>query len=274
LVFVLVPRRFAVALPVVVLLFYGAANRPVEGITHSASVHSYIGGIRHPPRDWIDEAVGRNANVASLWWTGSNAVPYWESQFFNRSVNRAYTLSGPYDGLLHAFTRIQIRPSGAVLDLDSRPIRERYVLTDIGTRLRGRLVGRNDPVGLVVYEVDGPLTTVERLDGLYPDYWTGRGFAYQRFDCEPATLLLSIENNPLIHPARFAVPVFVNGVATRPLRFAPSPRRYAVSIPLRPQGGVCAVDLRMPVASATVVTPGDFRELGLRFLSVRYSPRR
>jgi hypothetical protein len=275
LLFVLIPRRFAVVLPVLVLGFYVAANRPVEGFTHLASVQSREDGVGVAPRDWIDQAVARNRHVASLWWAGTDAVPYWESQFFNRSVDHAYTLSGPYDGLFHTFTHVLLLPSGELPQSIGTTIRERYVLTDTGTRLRGRVVARNDRAALVVYDLGSARLSVgERIDGLYPDNWSYPRFLYRRFGCEPGSVVFSIENNPLIHPRPFTVPVLMNGTETRRLRFARSPRRYFVSVPVRPQGGICSVEMTMPTGPASRVTAGDQRELGLRFSSVRYSPGR
>jgi hypothetical protein len=273
--FVLIPRRFAVVLPVLVLGFYVAANRPVEGFTHLASVQSREDGIGTAPRDWIDRAVGSEKHVASLWWSGTDAVPYWESQFFNRSMERAYTLSGPYDGLFHTFTQVLLLPSGELPQSIGPTIYERYVLTDTGTRLRGRIVALNDRAALAVYDMgSGRLSVGERIDGLYPDNWSYPRFLYRRFGCKPGTVVFSIENNPLVHPKSFTVPVVVNGSVTDRFRFARSPRQYVVSVPVRPEGKICSVEMTMPTGPASRVTPGDARQLGLRFQGIRYFPRR
>jgi hypothetical protein len=60
------------------------------------------------PRDWIDRAVGRDAEVATLWW-GGPVLPFWELDFFNRSVGRAYSISGTYDTL--PMTLVEPRPT-------------------------------------------------------------------------------------------------------------------------------------------------------------------
>jgi hypothetical protein len=272
--FVLIPRRFAVLLPVLVLLYYGATTRPIEGFTRGASISSYRYGIGIPPRDWIDEAVGRDANVASYWWSGLNATPFWESQFFNRSLGRAYTLGTPYDGLFATFTFTRVAPSGAIFTSDERRIRERYVMTDRGTHLDGKVVVRNRANDLVVYEVQGPLRTVERIDGRYPDDWSGDSMAYQRFACKGGRLHLAMENNPLIHPKPFELQLNVHGGELRRVQITPGRRRYRETLPLRSRDGRCVVDFRMPASSATVVNAGDLRNLGLRFTEVRYEPPR
>jgi len=271
LAFLLIPRRWAPLLLLVLMVYFVAAARPVEGFTHGASVGSYNFGVGSAPPDWIDRRV--DGEVASFWWTGSNAVPFWLAEFFNRDVKRAYTLSGPYDGLVHTFTYLQLRPSGLLVDGEGRPVRERYLLTDRGSRLQGRVVARNRTADLVVYELDGPAKGIERVDGLFTDDWSGPSFSYRRYACPGGTLRMTIESNPLLHRAPFTAPVS-NGVITRTVRFERGQRRTTVSIPLRPVDGVCQVTMTMPVSSAAKIRAGDLRELGLRFRSLRYeSPR-
>lgn len=273
LLFAIVPRRVAVILPISVLLFYAAANRPVEGFTNGASVSAFVAGIGSGPRDWVDRAVGRDADVATFWYAGSNAYPYWHAQFFNRSVNRTYTRTGAYDGLVTSFNHVSIRSSGAVVDLRGRPVRERYVVTDFATRLEGAVVGRN-PVGMTIYALDGPLTVRERLEGLYHDRWSRAAFAYRRYDCTPGTVRFRFETSTALHPRLLRVNVLQHGRLTERLRFRPRREQYpSAAVDLVPRDGVCELELRMPTRSAEVVTPGDLRQLGLRFLSVRYVPR-
>lgn len=273
LLFAAVPRRFAPILPVLVLVFYAAANRPVEGFTHGASVGAYDSGIGSGPRDWVDRAVGRDADVASFWYVGSNGMPYFQAQFFNRSVNRAYTLTGPYDGLVSSFHHVTIRDSGVLLDDRRRPVRERYVITDFLTRLRGTIVGGNT-AGMRIYELAGPIEVRERLDGLYSDRWSGSVFAYRRYACEPGVLRLDLESGPALHPRRFAATVSQHGRRTGRLWFSPRVLYPKATIRLVPRNGLCEVALEMPTGFAGRSTRGDLRQLGLRFLSVRYVPDR
>ena len=275
LLFVLIPRELAVAIPIAVLLFYAAGNRPVEGYTHGASVGSMIGGVGTAPRDWVDRGVGRDTDVATFWWGGTNAITFYEGYFFNRSLGRAYTLSGPWDGIVHAFRHSELKPDGRLVHLDGRPVRERYVFTDRETRFRGTVVASDPSVGLVVYRTDGPLTAVERIDGLFPDRWSGAGFRYKRFDCAPGTLRLSVTSSLLIHPRPLVVSVSVNGVERPSVTIPSRARPSRVDIPVRPgESRQCLVELGMDTGSGLVVGENDQRQLGLRFESVRYSPRR
>lgn len=272
LAFLLVPRRVAPVLLVVLMAYFLAAARPVEGLTHGASLQSYRFGVGDAPPDWIDQAAD-GEDVLSFWFTGSNAVPYWESEFFNRSLERTYSRLGPYDGLTHTFTYPTVRPSGLVV-ADGKPIDAPLVMTDRGTHLRGTIVARNPTPDLVVYRTSGPLAVEERVDGLYADDWSGGGFAYRRYDCHGGAVRLAIENNPLVHPEPFDVQVARSGEPFRTLRFTPDARRSTVTLPLRPVDGECSVEFQIPAATGTPVNAGDERQLGLRFTDVRYVPPR
>lgn len=271
LTFLLIPRKAAPVLLILVLGYFAIAARPVEALTHQASLGSYRYGVGEAAPDWIDQAT--DGDVASFWWAGPSAVPYWESEFFNRHVKRTYSLLGPYDGLTSTFTYPTVRRSGLIVD-DGRPIRAPYVMTDRGTRLRGEIVARNPWAGLVVYELNGPLAVVERIDGLFSDDWSGPSFGYRRFDCSGGRLQLTIENNPLVHPEPFEAQLLRGGQPYRTVRLTPEVRRYNLSVPLRPVDGECGVEVTMPTGSGTPVNAGDQRQLGLRFTEIRYvAPR-
>jgi hypothetical protein len=269
--FLLVPRRAAPLLLVVLMAYFFAGSRPVEGMTRGASLSSYRFGVGDAAPDWIDQAA--DGDVLSFWWAGANAVPYWESEFFNRRIKRTYSLLGPYDGLTHTFTYPTVRPSGLIV-ADGKPIDAPFVMTDRGTRLRGTIVARNPTPDLVLYRLSGPLAVDERVDGRYGDDWAGSSFGYRRFDCRGGRVRLAIENNPLVHPEPFEAQVTRNGVPFTTMRFTPGTRRSTATIPLRPVDGECSVGFTMPTAPGTPVNAGDQRQLGLRFTDVRYVPPR
>jgi hypothetical protein len=268
--FVVVPRRLAPFLILVLLGWFALATRPVEALTHAASLTSSDFGVGPAAPDWIDRQVP--GSVASFWWAGSTAVPYWEAEFFNRRVGRTYSLTGPYDGMTHTFTYVTTSPTGVLLDGEGDPVRERYVLTDGPTRLRGTIVARNPRPDLVIYRVNGPLSVEARLDGLYPDRWSGATFTYQRFGCRNGRVTTVVESNPLIHPQPIDVKVLSGGQELRRLRVEPGRRRYSVSVPVVPENGRCVVEFQIPTGPASVIDGGDQRQLGLRFADVRYAP--
>ena len=50
------------------------------------------------PRDWIDDAVGENEEVAVLYTGLPHRFTVLQNEFFNRSVGPVYTSGGPMDG--------------------------------------------------------------------------------------------------------------------------------------------------------------------------------
>src|SRR5207253_2698341 len=103
--FLLVPARWAYALPVVVLVWFLFVTERIENFDHGfpkASIGARYQGIKLPHRDWIDRLVGRGANVAFVWANEDKNAQFrlWENEFFNRSVGHVYDLHGPSPGTL------------------------------------------------------------------------------------------------------------------------------------------------------------------------------
>src|SRR5262249_40909936 len=74
LVFLAVSPRYALVLPAIVLAWFVFATERLERFDHGfpkASVGALFQGITAPKRDWIDRAVGRNADVAFV-YSGRN----------------------------------------------------------------------------------------------------------------------------------------------------------------------------------------------------------
>jgi 4-amino-4-deoxy-L-arabinose transferase-like glycosyltransferase len=270
LIVVLIPRRFAVVIPVALFLYFAAATRPVEAFIYRASYGAWEAGVRPVP-NWVDRAVGSDADVAQVWTGGGNHFSFWESEFYNRSVGAVYALSQPFDSFGQRMASTQ--PDGRVEYL-GEPLELRYALTDAWTKLRGQLVARNELTLMATYRIDGPLVVIEQLQGLYPDLWSGPFAGYRRFDCSGGSVRFTVDTNPTLHRRAFVVTVVQHGVETNRLRVRARPAVKVLSIPLRPRDGFCDVQLQIPTRSATAATPGDLRELGLHFQRVRYVPPR
>jgi hypothetical protein len=270
LIVVLIPRRYAVLLPVALFLYYGAAIRPVEARIHQASQGAYDAGARPVP-NWVDRGVGAEADVTEVWTGAGNQFAFWESEFYNRSVGAVYALSQPYDAFGQRMATIL--PSGRVEYL-GEPLELRYVLTDSWSKFRGEVVVTNELTAMHVYRVDGPLITIETLQGLYPDLWSSSTALYRRYDCAGGSVQFTVETNPRLHPRPFRVSVLQHGLQTGRLRVRALPARKVLTVPLVSRQGFCDVVLQIPVVSATAETPGDLRLLGLRFFRVAYVPPR
>jgi hypothetical protein len=118
-------------------------------------------GVGHDvKRSWIDSATKGQGSVAVLWSgferRGSKGwYSIWESELFNRNVGAVYDLREPMNYRMPA-AKVVIR-DGMVYFATGKPLRARYVLTDVKTRVVGTEVGNNGDAGMVLYRVDGPV---------------------------------------------------------------------------------------------------------------------
>jgi hypothetical protein len=266
----LVPRRYAVLLPIALFVYFVAVSRPVEGRIEQAAHGAWEAGVREAP-GWADDAFGSDAPAAVVWTGGGNHFSFWEAEFYNRSIGPIYALSRPYD----AFGQQQggIRANG-VADLGGRTLSVPFAITDIWTKLDGKLVASNPSTAMAAYEPKTPLRVIEQLQGLYPDRWTGAFADYFRYDCERgASLAVDFETNPRLHPKPFVVTVSQHDVVTDRIRVPPLPEKKSMRIPLEARDEFCRVHLDIPASFAANETPGDLRYLGLRINDYRYEPR-
>ena len=94
LAFLFVPRRYALVLPGLVLVYFAISQHPIVSEHRFRSAQHLFGGIAMKQRDWIDRSVGRDDDVAFLWTGTSNEFTIWENEIFSRTVDTIYT-TGP-----------------------------------------------------------------------------------------------------------------------------------------------------------------------------------
>ena len=224
LLFLLVPRRRAWALPVLVLAFLAltsfSAGRVVTAQATLAR-HATLG----PTRDWVDRtAPGPVAYLygGQVFW---NAV--WENAFWNRKVTRFYDLLtyvvpgplpqqsvGPYE-------------DGRLVDVGGRPIRERYMVAGSSTTFRGSIVASAPKADLYLWRVEQPARLDRWTRGLpgapgYPFRTEIRAYA-----CKGGALRLELQADAA---GRFELRR--NGVPYRRFRLARN-ERWSGVIPAR-----------------------------------------
>jgi Dolichyl-phosphate-mannose-protein mannosyltransferase len=270
--FLLLPRRWLLLGPAVVLCYLAVAMWPVHNLTRSGSLNARAASIGGPT-NWIDRAVGADADVAILYYA-VDALPYWENEFFNASVRRSYSIPGAYGGLPDH--QVVIAPSGAVTT-DGKPVRPPYVLTNQAIVPRGTPVANDRRIGLTVYRVDAPLRLEAKVDGVYPDRWSGPTAAYTRYGCAPrGRLTVSLLGDPTLEPKGVTVTATAGGKELGQAKLPPAlhPRSFTVPV-TAPRQGPCVVTFAVSptVVPAQLAPTADQRELGVRFLSFRYEPR-
>ena len=111
-IFLLVPARYALGLPLLVLGLWILAIRPIWWGTHGFEQFSrgaLFQGIRTADRDWIDQALAPGTQAAFLWTGRTDRLTVNENEFFNRRVGPVYYVTDPTPGGLPE-TRVRIDP--------------------------------------------------------------------------------------------------------------------------------------------------------------------
>jgi hypothetical protein len=272
--FVFVPRRWALALPAVTLLFFAAISHNVWFGEHGfrqASVGALFQGIRVGDRDWIDEAIPPGATVAVVWKGVTDRFAVNQNEFFNRSVGPVYFIGGPTPGGL-AETEVTIdEATGELRTKAGQRIDPRYLLAEDAVSPDGVVLARDPGIGLTLWRVASPLVaTATRIEGQYPgDTWSGRTVTWTRERCRGGTLTVSLSSDPQLFDEDQIVTASVGGEVVGRARIAPA-GTARLRVRPTPQRGTCRVVFR--VARTKVPGGGDDRELGAHFKTFDYRP--
>jgi hypothetical protein len=288
----LVPRRLALALPLLLLVYYGLSLRVIEGWKHGirqASIGALWQGIGRPDRNWIDRTVGDHPDSVPIIWCGNgprtglspcgpqvNASDIWQNEFFNRSVGQVYDLHETTPGGFSEKPLLLDRKTG-VYHVGSRTgplLRSRYLVANTSLYLDGDVLAQDPHTGLAVLRLDGPLRT--GFLGVYADSWTRPRAVFRRASCAAgASLRLVLGSDPSLFRRPQTVVVRESGRVAGRLSVAPATKGVRLSVPLQPRAGGCSVRLDVsPSAVPARVLSGssDSRRLGVRVLSYRYVP--
>jgi hypothetical protein len=272
--FVFVPRRWALALPAVTLLFFAAISHNVWFGEHGfrqASVGALFQGIRVGDRDWIDEAIPPGATVAVVWKGVTDRFAVNQNEFFNRGVGPVYFIGGPTPGGL-AETEVTIdEATGELRTKAGQRIDPRYLLAEDAVSPDGVVLARDPGIGLTLWRVASPLVaTATRIEGQYPgDTWSGRTVTWTRERCRGGTLTVSLSSDPQLFDEDQIVTASVGGEVVGRARIAPA-GTARLRVRPTPQRGTCRVVFR--VARTKVPGGGDDRELGAHFKTFDYRP--
>ncbi|HEU0305164.1 MAG TPA: glycosyltransferase family 39 protein [Gaiellaceae bacterium] len=275
LAFLLVPRRFALVLPAFVLVYFALSQNPIVDQHRFRSAQHLFGGITAEKRDWIDRAVGRDADVAFVWTGVTDKFAVWENELFNRSVGDIYTTGPAVPGGL-AQTPVAVDRRTGYLRGPSGLLDAQHALADASLELDGDVVAEDKGKRMLLYRVDGPLRQVAFVNGLHPeDTWSRKHVTYTRYDCRGGTLDVELQSDPALFAESNTVVVHVRD--RKPVRLPVHPlARIRVRIPLTSDGDRCVVRFTVGrTAVPAVVTNGanaDPRELGMHFNRFRYRP--
>ena len=281
--FLFVPRRYALALPLLVLGLWILAIRPIWWGTHGFERFSrgaLFQGIRTADRDWVDSALPSGERAAFLWTGRTDRLTVNLSEFFNRGVGPVYYVTNPTPGGLPE-TSVRIDPlTGAVTLPDGEPVRDRFLLADSSFEPDGSRIAQDEGWGVTLWRVRTPLVSAVKIDGLYPnDSWSGHEVTYLRRRCQPARLAVSLSSDPSLFLEPQTIVARSNGGVVGRVRLRPE-GRVVLGVPLMPEPGTseCRVVFTVsPTAVPEEVTPGasqDDRVLGAHFNRFVYKPTR
>ena len=271
-IFMLLPKRFALLAPIAVLAYLIAWQTSIENQQHGTSLYLLQGALSGR-REWVDDRVSKLNRVSALWTPqGGNPNTLVESEFFNRSIGDVYTLGGelPGEGALPQLPT-SIGSGGRLLTASGAPVRTEYLLTDPSVQPVGRMVAAER--GAAVYRVDGPVSLKASITGRYADGWSGPVMTYTRYGCAAGRLSATFEN----YPGLVKGPQRVRGSGGRGVTvvsIGPEAASRTVVVPLRARGGLCRARFTVtPTASpAEALGTPDTRVLGVHFSTLRYEP--
>lgn len=286
LLFVCLPRRLSVALPVVLVAYLCVLSASVWSDPRSrydfvdAGRGALFTGIRSQPRDWLDRKAPTGTTVAAIFTGVADRFTINQNEFFNRSLGPVYFVGGRTPGNLPE-TEVRLGDDGIVRRADTgAPLTDRYVLVDASIEVVGTAVARDEPVwGMTLWQVAGPVVRRSRVEitGLSGDTWSGPRVRYVRKSCDGGTLVVVLSGDERLFGAiKTTVTARSRGQFIASVRFS-APATPRLRIPLRPVDGVCTVDFTVgPTRNPSKVIPDstDDRDLGAHFDSFTFLPGR
>jgi len=277
--FALVPRRYALVLPLVVLAYYAAVFHPIWAGKHGirqASAGAVFQGIRGVPRGWIDAALPEDARAAVLWTGRADRFTVNQNEFFNRAVGDVYYTRQPTPGGVGE-TEVFVDPrNGAVRLTSGETLKADYLLTDGSITPDGDVVARDDLLGTTLWRIGGDVVSTTTITGLYAnDTWSGEEVTWRRRRCRGGELVVSLSSDPSLFTATQTVTaVPQRGRIVRVLLPANEQTKLRVRLPDGPE--TCVVKFRVaPTAVPAEVNADstDRRVLGAHFNAFDYRPR-
>jgi hypothetical protein len=279
--FLLMPRRYALALPLVVAGLWIVAIRPIWFGAHGFEQFSrgaLFQGIRTADRDWVDRTLPMGARAGYLWTGRVDRLTVNQNEFFNRAVGPVYYLASPTPGGLPE-TPVSVDPeTGEVTLSGGEPVLDEYLLADSSFEPDGERLAQDRGWGISLWKVNPPLVSASLIDGLYPnDTWSGPEVTYVRRRCEPGRLSVALSSDANLFLEPQTIVARSNGRVLGRVRLRPE-GKAVLSVPVAPAPGTteCRVAYTVsPTAVPSEITAGespDDRVLGAHFNRFVYRP--
>lgn len=266
------PRHARVLIGVVVLVFV-LTSAAVDRKTDHAARGAVLQGISGP-RDWIDSAVGPDANVVALYPGGLEPLKVWQNEFFNRSVSEVFALSVPMPGNL-PLTVVNADERGVIEDRAGHKMKAEYVLVHDSTTVAGTKVAGDSGSHMQVVKVTGELRFLDVVTGLFDDGWTAPEVVYTNYVCTTGTVLATAQLNGYLHSDPVTVTAFAGDQQVGAVVVPPDGTQVEIRVDVQPKGGMCQVRyVSDPIAVPdAVLGNGDTRSLGVIMSRPRLVPK-
>jgi hypothetical protein len=191
LLFVLVPRRLAATTIGAVAVFLALSAWSVAGTLRDQAKATRI-ETHTTNADWIDEAVGAEADVPFIFTADLMVNPHllWQTEFWNRSVGDVYGLNAADPTSVPVVPTTVDARGRIVRTADRGVLTPRYVVAQPGFDIAGEQVlaeGR-----LILYRVDAPLRLESQLDGVSSDGWSGPSATYTNYSGRPGVIRVDV----------------------------------------------------------------------------------
>jgi hypothetical protein len=196
LLFLLVPKRFVLVLPLGIAVLLTLSSYAVHGAMREYA-EELVKTTHGQNRSWLDRAVGPNQPVDYIYGGGTDlwfeATKLWQAELWNRSLDDIYNIGVPQPtGLVEVQASIDAGTGQlALLPQDVPP--DRFVVSDERLGLAGRILRRHGQLAL--YRLEPPARLRQTSEGVYSDAWIGPEGAFTQYttpDDRPMQLHLTV----------------------------------------------------------------------------------
>ncbi|MBA3364268.1 MAG: hypothetical protein H0U03_00565 [Actinobacteria bacterium] len=262
--FALLPRRFVVVLPLVLLLaFTSASVAASRHVTEQAALQQRK--LVGPDRRWIDRAVSEPVaylHNGDFYW---NSV--WEIVFWNRQVKRVYDLPGARVPGPLPQRRVDVLGDGRVVLPGGAAAPSRYVVastvyTFVGSPVKSIAQEGIEQAGLVLWRLDPPFRLSTAMSGVRPNSEI-RGYAQLvAYACDKGKFKVTLTG---LAPGEVRAELKQNGVLLRVRSSAPREtlwldqgESWSGSIPAKPSGPRARSTCTLEVFSSNLIATSRF----------------
>src|SRR2546423_7472929 len=231
------PAVIAAGLAAGLLVAMSAASAEITKPIHDLSRSGATATIG-TPFDWIDNAVGRNADVTFVLPNDVDPKLLWQAELWNRAVGPGLNVGGivpPLPGQPATFDPA----TGRFETPEGTPLRARYAIAPASLRLQGAPV--TEQAGLILWRTAGaPLGVSSVTTGTYTDGWTGPALESRVYQCPGGTFVLPIAVG--FGDAQ-TLTISATGEPMRRVRIVPGPT-HVPRVPARPNRATGACRMR------------------------------